>query len=131
MTPFILYPGCDYLYDDSLCEYIEPVVDSHTEQDRLIIRLKADGQYYHVDRISVSPIPLRTDRMDNYIGNLSCKPQKDNLVWESTDSEHPFTIIYNGRNFSYTNPKLKEAGECPIPVFFLSDLQAVRSSFES
>lgn len=129
MTPFILYPGCDYLFNDALCEYIEPI--PATKGNRLKIKLKADGQYYDVERVSVSPIPLRADRMDKLIGIPKHENKKGDLEWESTNPEHQFTILYNGRFFVYSNPKLKESGEHPIPVFFLSDLQAVRSSFES
>lgn len=128
---FTLYPGCEYLYNGVCCCYLEPKRDTLTDTDKVSILIKGATAPNTVDRTSISPIELTVEILDNDRNDSSINLADGVKVWRYKKAVPPFEIIYNGIYFVYTDSKYKEKGIDPQPISYISDLQAIRSAYNS
>lgn len=131
LIEFTLYPWCEYLYNGDHCLYLEPVKDTLTDTDKVLIEQKDNNNRNLVDRISLSPIELTVEFLDRDHNDSSVILSKGIKVWDYQDTMPPYKILYNGRYFVYTDSTFKKKGIEGMPVAYISDIQAIRSSYNS
>ncbi len=130
LKEFYLYPGCQYKYDGVRCIYLEPLEDTVTDTDKVAIKFLGSETVYSVDRTSLSPIPLTIEELDRYPVSTSYSIAYGTKDWKF-ESTTPFVIHYNGKYFVYSNPKMEQNNIPPLPVAYLSDVQAAHNSYLS
>lgn len=123
---FYLYPGCEYIYDGHNCIYLEPLENTRVEANQALIQLKDTNTLHTVPLSSLYPILLSVNLLNQY--KLSV--DNEDKIWDFKDLKVPYKVIDKGGYYVYTNTELEETKNAPIPVNYLSDLQAVRLSYE-
>lgn len=130
LKEFYLYPGCQYMYDGVPCIYIQPAEDTITDSDKVLIELFGAQGQYEVKRISISPIPLTITDLDKSPTSTVYDIAEGKKEWKF-ESKLPYTIMYNGEFFVYSNSIIEKGGNLPIPVTYISDVEVTHRDFES
>lgn len=130
LKEFYLYPGCQYMYDGVRCIYIQPAEDTVTDRDKVLIELSGAQGQYRVNRISLSPIPLTINDLDKSRAPSVYDIGEGRKEWKF-ESKLPYSIMYNGEFFVYSNSVIEKDGLPPIPVTYISDVEATHSGYES
>lgn len=124
---YILFAGCEYLLGDSI-----PCIfkGRDTDTGAPLIKLIKEETERPVQISNLSPIPLTVEFFDN--------AQKESLVdtttviktWEYGNTTPPYKIKYNGKYFEYSEPHFEKDDIPPLPVTYVSDLQAARLGYQ-
>lgn len=114
------------------CIYIEPAIDTLTDGGKVKIRFKGDDEIYEVNRTSISPIPVTEEELNSKMDSEFNNPEKRRTDWHF-ESTLPYTVHYQdkGHYFEYTNKKIQETNNPPIPVDYMSDIEATHKGFET
>ena len=128
---FYLYPGCEYLYEGTLCYYLEPIVDTSNSSDNVWIKIKSDNSSQIVERTHLTPIELTIGYLDQHMNNSSLNLGNGIKTWIFNNDVPPYKILYNGKYFIYTDSKFEENGVASVPISYISDIQAIRSVYIS
>lgn len=125
---FTLYKDCHYMYDGVECTFIEPLEDTTTDKNEVLIRFNNATDYIPVNQFALSPIPLTVQLLDICLADTALSLGDGVKEWKFK-GDIPFSIYSNGVEYFYSNPIMVYNQESPIHVSFISDMEAVHKSF--